>query len=145
LPIITLSSSRQLIALLTLVHLLTLAIVYLLPMGFALRGGLIGLLAVSWLFYLLRDARLALKNSVTALKWLPDDTLEIQQANGSWQRAQLQAGGFVADYLTIVAYRLQGQRFNRYIVLLPDMLETEAFRALRVRLRWKKLPPAPAK
>jgi toxin CptA len=145
LPIITLSPSRQLVRLLALAHFFTLAVIWFLPISFFWRSGLMCITVGSFVFYLQRDAKLALKNAVVALKWMPDNTLEIQQRSGVWLPAQIQPGGFVADYLTLVAYRLDGQRFTRHIVILPDMLEVEAFRDLRVRLRWKKTPPTPVK
>jgi toxin CptA len=49
------------------------------------------------------------------------------------------AGSFVAPWLTIVHWRPQGARFTRTLAVLPDAIDAEAFRALRVILRWS--PP----
>ena len=45
-------------------------------------------------------------------------------------------GSFVAPWLTIVRWRPPGRRFSRSLVILPDMLDPESFRRLRVILRW---------
>ena len=46
-------------------------------------------------------------------------------------------GSFVAPWLTIVHWRPFGARFTRTLLVLPDMLAPETFRALRVILRWR--------
>lgn len=46
------------------------------------------------------------------------------------------AGSFVAPWLTIVRWRPRGARFARTLPVLPDAVDAEAFRALRVVLRW---------
>ena len=45
-------------------------------------------------------------------------------------------GSFVAPWLTVVHWRPLGARFKRTVVVLPDMIDAEGFRALRVILRW---------
>ena len=49
------------------------------------------------------------------------------------------AGSFVASWLTIVHWRPSDSRFTRTLAVLPDAIDGEAFRALRVILRWS--PP----
>ena len=46
-------------------------------------------------------------------------------------------GSFVAPWLTIVHWRPRGARFTRTLLVMPDMLDPEPFRALRVILRWE--------
>ncbi|MBC8022703.1 MAG: hypothetical protein H7Y14_06270 [Burkholderiales bacterium] len=46
------------------------------------------------------------------------------------------SGSFVAPWLTVVHWRASGARFPRTVVILPDRLDAERFRALRVVLRW---------
>ena len=46
-------------------------------------------------------------------------------------------GSFVAPWLTIVHWRPLGSRLTRTLLVLPDMLDAESFRALRVVLRWE--------
>jgi hypothetical protein len=49
------------------------------------------------------------------------------------------AGSFVAPWLTIVRWRPGDARLTRTLPVLPDAIDAEAFRALRVILRWS--PP----
>jgi toxin CptA len=62
--------------------------------------------------------------------------IEVQMANGLWHAGLMCDGSFVAPWLTIVRWRPQGSRFDRTVVILPDMLGAAEFRRLRVLLRW---------
>ena len=46
---------------------------------------------------------------------------------------------FVAPWLTIVRWRPEGARFDRTFIVLPDMLDAEPFRRLRVLLKWGEI------
>ena len=50
---------------------------------------------------------------------------------------ELRDGSFVAPWLTLVRWRPAGARFDRTVLVVPDMLPPADFRALRVLLRWK--------
>ena len=45
-------------------------------------------------------------------------------------------GSFAAPWLTVVHWRPLGGRFTRTVLVLPDMVDAESFRRLRVILRW---------
>jgi len=53
-----------------------------------------------------------------------------------WRRGRLRNGSFVAPWLTIVRWRPERALFDRTILVLPDMLDTESYRRLRVVLKW---------
>jgi hypothetical protein len=53
---------------------------------------------------------------------------------------EIASGSFVAPWLTIVHWRPASARFSRTLVVVPDMLDAAAFRALRVILRWAPPP-----
>ncbi|MGB8338508.1 MAG: protein YgfX [Burkholderiales bacterium] len=135
--IITLSKSVQLTWLLVCVHGLTFIVIWLLPPPIVWRALLSLPIVASLIFYLLRDAFKLLRHSLVAIKWLPDGTLELQNKMGEWIPASLRPGSFVAPYLTTLAYRPDQKYFNRYLIILSDMLDAETFRELRVHLRWK--------
>jgi toxin CptA len=42
----------------------------------------------------------------------------------------------VTPYLTVLNVLPQGARFSRSVVILPDSLDAESFRQLRVWLKW---------
>jgi len=47
----------------------------------------------------------------------------------------LRAGSFVAPWLTVLRWRPAGSRFDRTLLVVPDMLGADAFRELRVILQ----------
>ena len=62
--------------------------------------------------------------------------IEVLDATGRRRSGLVQDGSFVAPWLTIIRWRPEGARFDRTILILPDMIDAEAFRRLRVLLRW---------
>lgn len=65
-----------------------------------------------------------------------DGGIEVE-IDGRWRAGVVRDGSFVAPFLTIVRWRPAGARFDRSIVIVPDMIAREEFRALRVLLRWR--------
>ena len=61
--------------------------------------------------------------------------VEVATGDGRVHEGELRSGSFVSPWLTIVRWRPRGAFLDRTIVVLPDMLEAESFRALRVVLR----------
>lgn len=62
-------------------------------------------------------------------------------ATAKTARGQVVEGSFVAPYLTVVRYRMAGApRFgmDKAVLILPDSIDRELFRMLRVRLKWGK-------
>jgi len=53
-----------------------------------------------------------------------------------WRSGVVRPGSFVAPWLTILRWRAPTHRFDRTLLVLPDMLPEEDFRRLRVLLRW---------
>ncbi len=62
--------------------------------------------------------------------------VEAAGPNGTARTGRLAAGSFVAPWLTIVRWRPEGARFARTVLVPPDAVDPEAFRRLRVLLRW---------
>lgn len=88
-------------------------------------------------YYLGRDCLRTLPSSVVAVQLRPDCSCAVQTRNGEWLEASLLGSSFVAPYLTILNLRVAGGKFNPSVVLLPDAVEAEDFRRLRVLLKWK--------
>jgi hypothetical protein len=66
---------------------------------------------------------------------LCERAIEVEDSKGRMREGALRDGSFVAPWLTILRWRPQGARRDRTILILPDMLDDDAFRALRVHLR----------
>ena len=83
--------------------------------------------------------RLALRRGARAARSVVLDrsgAIAIEDACGESRRGTLRDGSFVAPWLTIVHWRPEGARFDRTLLVLPDMIAPEDFRRLRVLLRW---------
>jgi toxin CptA len=129
--------SRQLALLLGAVHAAALAL--------ALAAGLPwwanGLMAVTVVASAARAIALhawhSLRASLVALELSDDCTLKVQDHRGEWRDAGLLRSSFVTPRLTVLNLRLDGARLARHIIIVPDRVDAEAFRRLRVLLRWK--------
>ena len=66
---------------------------------------------------------------------LCERAIEVEDAGGGLREGELRDGSFVSPWLTILRWRPVGALRDRTIVILPDMLDADAFRALRVFLR----------
>lgn len=65
-----------------------------------------------------------------------DGEIEIRSGASVRRTGVIRDGSFVAPWLTIIRWRPHGARFDRTVLLLPDMLPPDDFRRLRVLLRW---------
>ena len=63
--------------------------------------------------------------------------VEVEFPDGRLVAGRLADGSFVAPWLTIVRWVPEGARFSRAIVVVPDAVEAQAFRRLRILLRWR--------
>ena len=55
---------------------------------------------------------------------------------GTARIGRLAHGSFVAPWLVVVRWRPDGARFTRTVLVPPDAVDPDAFRRLRVLLRW---------
>ena len=90
-------------------------------------------------YFLLRDAWLRLPESCTALEISPEGIILVRR-DGVRLPCMLRSGSVVTPWLTVLNLLPQGMRLGRGIVLLPESMETESYRRLRVWLRWGESP-----
>jgi toxin CptA len=88
-------------------------------------------------FYLRHDCLRIAPGAVVALQIHPDCHCAMQTRDGAWLEASLLPTSFVAPYLTVLNLRLEGRRLPRHVTVLPDAVDGEVFRRMRVLLRWK--------
>lgn len=118
-----------------LAALATLAVVHAVPVGAAAKIALalwVGVLACRWIVRLThRHAR-----AVVGVGTDTSRAIDVRFADGRFAMGTVVDGSFVAPWLTVIHWRPAGSRWTRTILLLPDMVEANAFRRLRVLLRW---------
>ena len=78
-------------------------------------------------------------SSVAALELGSDGRLAVAGPAAAWHPAVLRHAAVPAGWLAILVAR-DGAGRSRSAVILPDALEPEAFRRLRVMLRWRDNP-----
>lgn len=135
---LVLSSSAYLAALLTVVHgLALLSLAAVLPAWAAVASG--GLILASLAYYLLRDAWLMLGASCVALA-MDEEGVEMYLRNGKRVAGVVLKDSVVTPALAVINVRPQDARGTRSLVILPDSLDAESFRELRVWLMWGDYP-----
>jgi toxin CptA len=132
---VSLNPSRTLATILVAAHAASGILLVLLPLPLWLKfAGVAIVLAAAW-HYVRHYALLITPNAVRELRLLSDGKIDILR--GDWQSARLVGEQFVHPLLTIVRCRAENRRSSTAIVILPDMLDAESFRMLRVRLKWR--------
>ncbi len=63
--------------------------------------------------------------------------VEVEGPEGRVVAGRVASDSFVAPWLTIVRWKPEGAWIARTVLVVPDAVEAEAFRRLRVLLRWR--------
>lgn len=130
-----LAPSRRLGWMLAGAHLAAAAVLFALPLPAWANAGLILLLAFSLFHYVRRYARLSAPDAIVAVS-LAADGATLFRRDGGQVSGRLSGDSVATPYLSVLNVRPQGARFAQGIVVLPDSLDAESFRRLRVWLRW---------
>jgi toxin CptA len=134
---IAVGPSRRLAGLLVSMHGFAAAMFWLSPLPLWLAISLMPLFAGSAWHTLRRDGFRTLRHSLIALRLDADCRCEFQTRAGAWHEAALLGSSFVSPYLTVLNLHSEGGRFARHLVILPDAVNAEDFRRLRVWLKWR--------
>lgn len=100
-------------------------------------SGLLAIAIVASAIISVRAALLKTSSSIVGLELDVDCACRAQTQGGEPLNASVLGSSFVAPYLTILNLRVEGRLMTKHVVLLPDSLDPESFRRLRVLLRWK--------
>lgn len=100
-------------------------------------------LGASLAFYLWRIVLLRSPQSIVAIEIGDGDKQKIafQTRNGRWHACRLLGTSFVSPGLTILNLNPEDARLMRSVVIVPDNVQSEDFRQLRIWLRWKAQRP----
>lgn len=88
-----------------------------------------------WRNALMRDA-----DAVVAIGIAADNALSIQTRRGDWVECAVRGDTYVASFLVVLNLRRLDNEHRKSVVILPDAIDAEDFRKLRVWLRWKGSP-----
>lgn len=96
-----------------------------------------------------------LKHAIVALHINPDNTVQLVRKDGQVCEVRVMPSTVVTPFLSVLHCRLQtGPWFNhvrfnpvrfkqvQYLIIFTDAVEADAYRRLRVYLRWAKQPAA---
>ncbi len=131
---ISLRPSISLAAILATAHLGAISLILMLPIS--ARLPLVMLLAFSMAYSILRYAFIRLPDSIVSLK-LEEKSCMFSMRGGSEKSCVFHGSSYVSPYLTVLNLKEEGKRLMKSVVILPDAIDREEFRQLRVWLRWK--------
>jgi toxin CptA len=127
-------------AILVLAHGAAIAMVGLAGMPLWLELIAIAALVSSLIFDVRQTALLRAPDALITLEIASDDKLSIQTRRGEWIGCEVLGSTYVTSFLTILNLKVTDSGRNTRAVILPDGLDAEDFRKLRVWLRWKRDP-----
>ncbi len=126
--------SRSLAAFVALAYGATLSLVFVIPLGWYWRA-LLAVVVLSGLSYaFLAQVLYLVPRAVREAAWASDGTWTLTLVSGKRIEARLLPSTYVTERLLVLNFRC-GSWQHRALVLLPDALEGELLRRLRVRLR----------
>lgn len=133
-----LGSSHRLAVLLIAAHLLAAGGVIASRLDGVVCALLLLSLAGSLAFHLRRHAWRADPRALVAISLSDSLACEAEERSGNRIAGSVLGTSFVAPWLVVINLKVERRRLARAIVVMPDALDRESFRALRVWLRWRR-------
>jgi len=135
--LVRLQPSYYLAVLLCLAHAAAGLVLWPLVLPLGVKAAIAALLIVSLIYYLRKDALLTAHDAVVALTLTDEMSCILIARSGQSVACGLLDSTFVAPYLTVISLHPVERFFMRSVVILPDSMDAEEFRKLRIWLRWK--------
>ena len=135
---ISLRSSWLLAVTLALAHGAAIAIVLLISIPFWAQLIAAAGLSVHMFVVVRRQALLLMPNSPVAIEFGSDNKLSVQTRHGEWSEYAVLGDTYVTAYLTVMNLRQTDSHEVKRIAILPDSVDADDFRKLRVWLRWNE-------
>lgn len=133
---VTLKRSRLLAAVLIVVHgAAAVALVPLAMPGWA-KAALALFVAASLWRAIRRHAWLTSGASLTSIELREPGWAMVETRAGEREKARILGTTYVSPLLCVVNLRVAGRLFARHAVMVPDNVDADSFRRLRVVLRW---------
>jgi toxin CptA len=106
------------------------------PMPVSLKIFICVPVVLATVHFIAQDALILLPWSLIGLALNSKGELLVIRKDGLVGLANLLPSSFVATYLTVLNLKTSTGRWRRNVLLTPDRVDAEAFRRLRVWLRW---------
>jgi toxin CptA len=136
----SLQRSRTIAVSLCLAHTAAGVILVLLDVPVWSKVALAFVLVLSVLHATCRHALLRTNRAVLGIEIKDRETAAVLCRDGRWRDARVLGSTYVTPLLTVLNLRLTGERLMRHVVLVPDNIDREDFRKVRVLLRWSRVP-----
>jgi len=129
--------SYRLAAILSLAHLAAAGLLCPLELPLGIKATAAVALVFSLIYYLRQDALLTANDAVVFFELSSEMQCTLTTRSGESMGCNILGDTFVAPYLTVLNLKPSGKILTRSVVILPDGIDVEEFRQLRVWLRWK--------
>lgn len=130
--------SRLLVGILAAVGTGACTIIICMPLDSLLKAALCLAVLLATSYHIADKALLRMPWSCTGLVLDTKGELNVSTRAGDEHKITVLGSSFVASYLTVLNYRVSGKYWQRSLVILPDHVDADAFRQLRVWLRWSR-------
>lgn len=134
---VPIGASKRLTAWITAMHVFAGAMLWLISLPLWLALPAMPTLAASLAFYLCRECLRTSPAAIASLSLYQDCRCEFETKDGECHEAALLGTSFVSPYLTVLNLKPTESRLWRHVVILPDNVDGECFRKLRVLLKWR--------
>ena len=129
-------ASARLALLLAAAHAGAIASIAVLPLAWWLQLAGCSLILVSGAIMISRNALLKTSDSIIGLQLRRDGSCHLQLPDQRSISGELCPGWFASPLMIVLQIACPGQRWRRSITLLPDAVEPDSLRRLRVFLRF---------
>jgi toxin CptA len=134
---VSISPSVRLALALCAIHGAAAALLWLVPLPLPGKAVITVVVAVSLVYLLARDAALHAAHAIVGLEIEDGGRVSYWTRSGRRVECEVLDSSYVSPRLTIVLLRERGRAGTRKLILLPDSMNPQDFRRLRVWLRWK--------
>lgn len=129
--------SYWLAAILSLAHLAAAVVLWTLMLSLNIKLIITVALIISLIYYLRQDALLTANRAVIAFELSNEMQCTLTTRSGESIVCSILSSTFVAPYLTVLNLKTAEKLFMLSVAILPDSIDAEEFRQLRIWLKWK--------
>ena len=135
--LVHLRPSLTLTWLLVIAHGVIAILLSLLTLTLVIKSSVAVFLLCSFIFYVRKDALLLSRNAVVKIELFGKSECHLTTRSGSRNVCQILEETFVSSFLTVMILRPRTKFLPITVVILPDNVNSEEFRQLRIWLRWR--------